>query len=99
MSETLESSEVILEAVPETLQETIQEPTKPEIVYTDVIQVGPQTGHRAYIYNITMPDDNNFFATILAQTSTGANDALKQQFPNAVYRYLGKTTVIMQVNG
>ena len=77
----------------------VLEVTKPEIVYTDVIQVGPQTGHRAYIYNITMPDDNNFFATILAQTSTGANDALKQQFPNAVYRYLGKTTVIMQVNG
>ena len=77
----------------------VLEATKPEIVYTDVIQVGPQTGHRAYIYNITMPDDNNFFATILAQTSTGANDALKQQFPNAVYRYLGKTTVIMQVNG
>ena len=88
MSEVIEQPE----------QEVI-EATAPEVVYTDVIQVGPQTGHRAYIYNITMPDDNNFFATILAQTSTGANDAMKQQFPNGIYRYLGKTTIIMQVNG
>ena len=87
MSEVIDQSE----------QEVI-EATASEVVYTDVIQISPQTGHRAYIYNITMHDDNNFFVTILAQTSTGAKNALSQQFPNGIYRYLGKTSIIMQVN-
>lgn len=70
-----------------------------EIVFTNVVPAGQNSPHNSFIYKVFIDKDTNFIATVIAQSSTGARDGLSQQFPNAAFTFLGKSTFIMQVNG
>jgi hypothetical protein len=82
-----------------TQESSIVENTTPETEIIDLVQIPPNQNCKSFWYKVTPVSGDPFHVTILAITSTGAQDALNQQFSGAGVGYLGCSEIIMQFNG
>jgi len=83
-------------------QESI--PASPEVVpvtptdeVIDLIESPFQQQSRAFWFKITIPNVEPFHLTVIAVTSNGAREGIKQQFPDSISSYLGVSDKIMQI--
>lgn len=65
----------------------------------DLVPTGATSPHNSFIYKVFVNENNQFIATVIAQSATGAKNGLSQQFPGATFSFLSKSTFVMQVNG